>query len=208
MSTAIIHAFVSLFAVVNPVGNVPLFLALTADQSADARQKTARKALLTAFGILVVFLLLGRLILALFGISLAAFRVAGGMIIFSIAFQLLQAKTSHVHGLHDDEHAEGVEKNDVAVTPLATPLLAGPGTITAVMALSGPDTVLSLIAVSVGILGVLALTYLIFRAAPWLADHLTQTALNIITRMMGLILAVIAVQMAASGVVGLFPRLG
>lgn len=204
--TEIIHAVVSFLAVVNPIGTVPVFLALTDGASLNRRRDIARKAVLIAFAILLAFLVLGRMILSLFGVTLSAFRVAGGIIIFAIAYQLLQAKPSHVNTLREGEQSESLEKHDVTVTPLATPILAGPGTIATTLAL-GSHAVLANFSVFLGIIVVLSLTYLVFHYAPWWSDHLGQTEMNIITRMMGLILAVIAVQMAASGIRGLFPNL-
>ncbi len=201
-----IHALVSIFAVMNPVGNVPLFLALTEGDSAEEQRKTARKAVFAAFGILALFLVLGHVIFSLFGITIAAFRVAGGILVFGIAYNLLQAKPSHLHSLNPNEHQESLERDDVSITPLATPLIAGPGTIATTMALAaGPHLAVDGITVLAAVVVVLAATYLVFRSAPWINRHLSQTGLNIITRMMGLLLAIIAVQMAVSGLDRLFP---
>lgn len=201
-----IQALVSIFAVMNPIGNVPIFLSLTDGYNVQAQRKTARKAILVAFVILLIFLVLGHLIFSLFGITVNAFRVAGGILIFGIAYNLIQAKPSHAHTPHDDEHAESVEKDDIAVTPLATPLLAGPGTIATVMALSGEHHLIrSSISVFIGITVVLGGTYVILHYSSFINRHLGKTEMNVITRLMGLLLAIIAVQMAVAGLDGLFP---
>lgn len=206
MVATIIHALAGIFAVMNPIGNVPIFLSLTDDYTADERRATARKAIMASFLILLGFLVLGHFIFQLFGITVAAFRVAGGILIFGIAYNLLQAKPSHAHTPHDEEHAESVNKDDIAVTPLATPLIAGPGTIATVMALSGgPQLLRDSLAVFIAMVVVLAGTYLILHYAGSIGQRLSKTEMNVITRLMGLLLAIIAVQMAVSGLDALFP---
>ena len=205
----LIHAFVSIFAIMNPLGNVPIFMTLTEGYSLSEKRQTARNASIMAFGILVVFLLLGHVILNLFGITINAFRVTGGILIFGIAYNLLHAKPTHMHSPSDQEVAESTKHDDITVTPLATPLLAGPGTIATVMGLDAGGTGLSTsIVVFIAFTVVLALTFVTFYYSGWISKHLNQTELNVITRMMGLLLAIIAVQMAAAGIRGLFPHLG
>lgn len=209
----IIHALVSIFAVMNPIGNVPIFVSLTDGYTKEERRVTAKKAVFVSFIILTVFLLLGNFIFQLFGITIDAFRVAGGILIFGIAYRLLHAKPSHmqhpVEAAQKQKNAQ-IPHEDVFVTPLATPLIAGPGTITAVMA-SASGSGLVLLRNSIGIFIAFTLvligTYIIFHYSSWIISHLRQTELNVITRLMGLILAVIAVQMAVAGVSGLFPGL-
>jgi multiple antibiotic resistance protein len=204
----IIHALAGIFAIMNPIGNVPIFLSLTDGSTPEARRATARRAVAAAFLILCGFLLLGHFIFQLFGITVAAFRVAGGILIFGIAHGLLQAKPSHAHALREEEHVESADRDDVAITPLATPLLAGPGTIATVMALSGgPDLIAHSAAVFIAMVLVLGGTYAILHFAGSIGQRLSQTEMNVITRLMGLLLAVIAVQMAVSGLEALFPGL-
>lgn len=208
MFAEIIHAVAGIFAVMNPIGNVPIFLSLTGDDTSEQRRATARKAILAAFLILFGFLVLGHFIFALFGITLAAFRVAGGILIFGIAYNLLQAKPAHAHAPRDEEHADAAERDDITVTPLATPLLAGPGTIATVMALSGgPHLLRSSLAVFIAMVVVLGGTYAILHFSGAIGQRLSRTEMNVITRLMGLLLAIIAVQMAVSGIDALFPAL-
>ncbi len=183
-------------------------MGLVQDQSVSEQRKTARKAIIIAFVILMLFLVLGQVIFSVFGITVDAFRVAGGILIFGIAYHLLHAKPSHIHTPNSAEEAESGDKDDISVTPLATPLIAGPGTIATVMALAaGPTIFLNSIAVFIGFTIVLAGTYVIFHYAGAISKRLGQTELNVISRLMGLLLAVIAVQMAVEGLVGLFPGL-
>ncbi|WP_066371764.1 MarC family protein [Neobacillus fumarioli] len=208
MVTFIIHAVISVFAVMNPLGNVPIFLSLTEGTSVAEQRRIARKGILIAFVILTIFIVLGHIIFQVFGITVAAFRVAGGILIFGIAYNLMQAKHSHAHAPHPEEHVESAGKDDISVTPLAIPLIAGPGTIATVMGLSsGGSLVFHSIAVFIGVLIVLGGTYIIFYYSGWIHQHLGKTEMNVITRLMGLLLAIIAVQMAATGLGSLFPGL-
>lgn len=202
----VIHSLVGLFAVMNPLGNVPIFLSLTEGYTPGDQRKTARKAIFIAFLIILIFLVLGHVIFQLFGITVNAFRVAGGILIFGIAYNLIQAKHSHAHHPHQDEHEESMNKDDISVTPLATPLIAGPGTIATVMALAGGGNLFrDSISVFIAVVVVLAGTYLILHFSGFISKHLGKTEMNVITRLMGLLLAIIAVQMAVSGLDALFP---
>lgn len=205
MFTLIIHAVVSLFAVMNPIGNVPIFISLTEEETLANKRKIARKSLLISLLILVIFLLFGHFIFEAFGITIDAFRIVGGILIFGIAYNLLQAKQSRLHSLHPDEHEESVAKEDISVTPLATPIFAGPGTIATVMALAGgADQVKHSIAVLIAILIVLVGTYIILYFSGSILHYLGKTGMNVITRLMGLLLAVIAVQMMIEGLSAVF----
>lgn len=201
-----VHALVGIFAVMNPIGNVPIFLSLTENNDVNKQRKTARKAILIAFFIIMIFLVLGHYIFELFGITVNAFRVVGGILIFGIAYNLIQAKPSHAHTPHADEHEDSANKDDISVTPLATPLIAGPGTIATVMALAGGGKLLmNSLAVFIAVVIVLAGTYVILYYSGFIGKHLGKTEMNVITRLMGLLLAIIAVQMAVSGLDKLFP---
>jgi len=205
-----LHALVTVFAVMNPLGNVPVFLALTANQPHAGRLALARRSTLFAFFIVVFFTLLGQGILQLFGITLNAFRVGGGILLFLIAFNLLQGRSSQVHHPSPAENTESLTKDDIAIVPLATPILAGPGTIATVMAMdAGPGVswVNALVVVAAAGTVVLA-TYFLFYNADRISARVSQTAINLLARMMGLILTTVAVQMVATGIKGLFPGLG
>ncbi|WAH44678.1 MarC family protein [Alicyclobacillus fastidiosus] len=203
MLSYFIHALISVFAVLNPLGILPTFLAITDGKHPIERRRIARKAIVYSFFIVLMFLLLGHLILTLFGITIEAFRVAGGILVFFIAFQLLNAQPSHIQTPHEDESQP---KPDITLTPLALPIIAGPGTIATVMALAaGPNILMHSAAVFIACVIVLAGTYCIFHYASSINRYIGHTGLNVITRLMGFILTIIAVQMAATGLVGLFP---
>ncbi len=198
-----LHALVSIFAVMNPLGTLPTFIALTNGFSVSEQRYTARKAAIASFFILLLFLLLGHFIFQLFGITIAAFRVAGGILIFGIAFNLLNAKPSHIQSPYEEE---STPREDITVTPLAIPIIAGPGTIATVMALAtGGNPIMDSLSVFVAFVIVLIATYFIFYYSSWFNKRLKPSQLNVITRLMGLLLSIIAVQMAASGLAGLFP---
>lgn len=205
MLSLFIHALASVFAVMNPLGILPTFLALTSGYTKHQQRSIARRSVLYAFLILLVFLLLGNIILSIFSITIHAFRVAGGIVLFGIAYDLLHAKSSTIQ---NPEAVEQVERDDIAMTPLAIPIIAGPGTITSVMALSaGPHFMANSVMVLLAFSAVLIAAYLIFYYASAIHSRLSQTQLNVITRLMGFLLSIIAVQMAASGLAGLFPGL-
>ncbi|PWI56774.1 MarC family protein [Sulfoacidibacillus thermotolerans] len=206
MLIAVIHAFVSIFAVINPIGNLPIFVGLMERHTISEQRKTARKAVGIAFLILMIFLVLGQTIFHVFGITVAAFRVAGGILLFGIAYRLLNSTVAQMTSSQALNGEQEVEKEDLSVTPLGTPLLAGPGTIATVMALAaGPDVIASSMAVFIGFTLVLGITYLIFYYASKISNRIGQTEISVISRLMGLLLAVIAVQMAAEGFDQLFP---
>ncbi|MDA8441303.1 MAG: MarC family protein [Peptococcaceae bacterium] len=209
MGNFALSTLASIFAIMNPIANVPIFLALTANQSQTEKRILARRSTLIAFFIVLFFAVFGQIILKILGITLNAFRIAGGILLFFIAFNLLQGKTSKVHDPNQDEHEESMVKEDLAIVPLATPILAGPGTITTVMVLSGGYSSIftGTLIVILATLAVLVVTFFLFYHALWVQKHLPQTTINLITRMMGLLLTVIAVQMAATGLSGLFPIL-
>lgn len=142
-----------------------------------------------------------------FGITIHAFRVAGGILIFGIAYSLLHAKNARSQSPHPNERKEVEARDDISITPLALPILAGPGTIATVMAQTSSHSLPNLASVLIGYTIVLALTFVLFYYSSSIISKLGQSGLNIITRLMGLILAVMAVQMIASGIHGLFPKL-
>ncbi|MDM5299495.1 NAAT family transporter [Bacillus pumilus] len=208
MISFMIHVVVSLFAVSNPLGNVPLFLTLTEGYTDQERSQTAKKAIVVSFIILIAFHLAGRLIFKLFGIDIHALRIAGGIFIFGIAYNLLNAKESHVQNPHVDEKAESKEKADISVTPLAIPIIAGPGSIATVMSLTpGNEATLDMLTILIGVVIVLAMTYYAFHYSSFIMRKMGKTEMNVVTRLMGLILAVVAVEMIGSGIKGMFPML-
>lgn len=202
----IIKLTVSLFAVMNPLGNIPIFISLTQDYTNEERKAAARKATLISFIILTIFLLVGKIIFSTFGITIHGFRVAGGILIFGIAYGLLHAKPTGAQHPQGKDRAEAQQKDDISVTPLALPIIAGPGTIATVMSHS-TNTASQMIGVGLSYTIILAVTFILFNYSFIIMKRLGRNGLNVISRLMGLILAVMAIQMIAEGIQGLFPAL-
>ncbi len=198
--------FISLFAILDPIGIIPLIILFTASMTAARRARAARLASLTVCAILLAALLVGESLLAFFGISIHSFLVGGGILLLLMAIKMMLG-TFHATDSGNDDDGEATSAN--AIVPLSTPLLAGPGAISAVIVeahkADGIQHYLMMSAVIV-LLGVTV--WLTFRAAPWVAQRLGKIGINVFTRLMGLILAAIAVEFIANGMRGLFPALG
>jgi len=193
-------AFSTIFFVVDPIGLVPIFISMTQSDSPEKRISIAKRASIAAGIILVVFAIFGKLIFSSFGITLAAFRIAGGILLWFIAMDMVRARTTRVKTTPEEEQ-EGIEKEDVALIPLALPMLAGPGSISTVMVLMGQaSSWLYFIPVFISILITCIITYFMLRGAQYLLKYLKQTGMKIIIRIMGMILAAIAVQFIINGV--------
>ncbi|MFP2932319.1 MarC family protein [Pyxidicoccus sp. 3LG] len=196
------HFLVSLsaiFFVVDPIGVVPLFLAMTAGDSKEKVRRTALRACLVACGMMLFFALFGGVIFKVFSVSLGAFRVAGGILLLITALDMLRARPSETRTTPTEEQ-EGVVKDDVAIVPLAIPLLSGPGALaTAMVLMARGDTLTSAIPVLAGIVLTFVASYFILRASGMIQRVLRQSGLAIVERVMGLILAAIAVQFIADG---------
>lgn len=186
--------------VVDPVGVVPIFLAMTAGDSEEKIRSTARRACMVACALLLFFALFGGVIFKVFGISLGAFRVAGGILLLITALDMLRARPSETRTT-PSEQQESEKKEDVALVPLAMPLLAGPGAIATAMVLMarGGDSLLSAVPVLVAIVLTFLTSYFVLRAAGFVQRVLKQSGVAILERVMGLILAAIAVQFIADG---------
>jgi multiple antibiotic resistance protein len=203
-----IKIFVGLVAIVNPLGVIPLFISMTANQGARELRKTIQLVPIGVAVILLVSLFVGQDILHLFGITIDAFRVGGGILILLMAISMLNAKTSDVKQT-GAEADESIAKESVAIVPLAMPLLAGPGAIsTVIIASQSGGGLQKYLPLSVAIVLLSLLIYGILRLSPWIARRISKTGLNIFTRVMGLILAAIAIEFIAAGITGLFPALG
>jgi len=193
-------AFTSLLAILNPLSMVPMYVALTANFDRARRAATNRRAVLTAFVVMVVFALAGRYILRFFGITTHAFQIAGGIIFFTIGWDMLQARRSRVKTTEEEE-SEYASKDDIAIIPLGMPSLAGPGTITTVIALDSQATTFAQTAtIYVSIFLVSLIAWAILAAAPLVLRRLGQTGMNIFTRVMGLLVMVVGAQFVINGV--------
>src|SRR5688572_4913483 len=191
--------FTSLLAIVNPLSAVPVFLAMTVRYDPRQRARTLQRAVATAFAVLLAFALLGNWILRFFGITTEAFQIAGGILFFGIGWDMLQAKRSGVKATRAEE-SEGVTKEDIGVTPLGLPMLAGPGAITTVIALLARATApIETVLVYVSIALALGVSWIVLAAAPHVVRRVGQTGLNVMTRIMGLLVTVIGVQLVIDG---------
>jgi multiple antibiotic resistance protein len=191
--------FTSVLFIVDPIAVVPTYLVITQGQSQTQRRKTAARACIAAMILLVTFAAAGRAIFGLFGITMPAFRIAGGLILWVVAMDMLHGTRSTQEGTA--EITEATVKDDVAITPLAMPMLAGPGAISTVMVLSGQArTAPQMIVVYGSILVALLIAWATLRAAERLVLRMGQTGIRVMTRIMGLLLAAIAVQFVITGV--------
>ena len=199
----VLSVFMGFFAIMNPIANTPIFLGLTADDSAAIRKQVAFKSLLLAFLLVVAFTLLGKLIFSLFGITLPAFRIMGGILVAMIGYQMLHGEQSAVHQVGAANQKASLEAAlSIAVTPLAIPLLAGPGTIATAMSFASQGGIVEVVITIVAFAALCVITYAFFIYGERLVRYLGPAGLSVITRIMGLILAVIGVQMLIDGVAG------
>lgn len=202
-------SFGSLFIIVDPIAAVPAFLAMTVRNSVADRLRTARTACLVAVGILTGFGLAGPSLFRILGITMPAFQIAAALVLLLVALDMLRAQRSPVQETAE-ETAEGVAKDDVAITPLAMPMLAGPGALSTMILLDGQANTLSQHVVLYGCLAAVgAASYLTFSLAGRGAEWLNPIAIKIIARLMGLLLAAVAIQFifnAIKGEGGLFAR--
>ncbi|MEM1067091.1 MAG: MarC family protein [Pseudomonadota bacterium] len=190
-----ITAFVTLFVVIDPVGLAPLFPALTQGMDARARRAIALRACAIGAGLLTLFGLAGEAVLGFVGISMPAFRIAGGILLFLTALDMLFERRTRRRG---DQHADA---DDPSVFPLATPLIAGPGAMATMILLTGQNAgdVAWIAAVHGVMFAVIALTFLLFMAAGILERGLGPTGINVVTRLLGMLLAALSVQFVLDG---------
>ncbi|MGC4063337.1 MAG: MarC family protein [Polyangiaceae bacterium] len=197
----------ALFVSVDPFGCVPLFVAMTEGDESEHRRRAALRASLVAGATLTVFAVSGTFIFRPFGVSVAAFRIAGGALLFLLAVDMLRAQRSRQRTTPEEE-AEGANKQDVSTFPLGIPMLAGPGAISTVMVLVSHAKSAYEHAVVLGaIAATLLVTYWVLRGASVVAYRLGRTGMNVLQRVMGLILAAVAVQFLIDGLAVAFPRL-
>jgi multiple antibiotic resistance protein len=193
-------AFSAVFFVVDPLACLPIYLAITANESAAQKRTTARRAAVTSGLVLTIFAAAGGLIFRFFGITLPAFKIAGGILLFLLALDMMQARPSRTKTTPEEEK-EGRDKADVAIIPLAIPLLAGPGAIATVMVLmTRHEGLIYAAPVFVAIASTSVITWVMLRSAQWIEARLSKTFMNVLMRVMGLILAAIAVEFVLGGV--------
>ncbi|WP_444752374.1 MarC family protein [Pediococcus pentosaceus] len=201
---AFLLSFTAFFAIMNPFANLPMFVSLTADNSRKEVNAIARLAFIVATVIVALFALLGNYIFSIFGINLSALRIMGGIILGLIGYHMIQGNVSPIQ--HDPKQSvkDSINSNntDVAISPLAMPVLAGPGTIATTMNLSSSTNPFIVISAFVVLS---AITYFIFIYGEQIMAKLGNNIMNVITKLMGLILATIGVRMLIMGVQVAFP---
>lgn len=192
-----VTTFSALFAIIDPFAVIPVLLTLTERYSPAERLQVIRKAVLVAMLILILFALTGEGVFRLFGISIPAFRIAGGILLLKLGIEQLSAQRERVKS---EEESESFERDDISIFPLATPLLAGPGSIsTVVLQASQAQGVLAILGFILTIILVFVACYFLLVSAPQFYRLLGKTGLNLVTRIMGIILSAIAVQFIIDG---------
>jgi multiple antibiotic resistance protein len=201
--TFLLVALSSIFFLVDPFAAIGTFLAITANLDGPRRKLMARKASLTCFIVLTTFALVGKFIFRMFGITLPAFEIAGGLILLLIGLDMLQAKRSATQETSGDAE-EASEKEDVGIVPLGIPMLAGPGAISSVMVLVGQAAKLWEVATIVGVIAFTAwISYWVLASADRVRAFMGETGIRILVRIMGLLLVALAVQFFVNGLTDL-----
>ncbi|MDH3511617.1 MAG: MarC family NAAT transporter [Gammaproteobacteria bacterium] len=191
--------FGALLPIANPFSTAPVFVAITRQMSHAHRWQQARLAAIYMAAVLLVSLLAGALILEFFGISLPALRIAGGLVIARIGFSMLNPEPEEK--LPEEDQKEALDKRDIAFTPIAMPMLSGPGSIAVTISMATSVTrPRDYLAVGIGILIVAFLSWLVLRSSTRIVDFLGSTGVNVLTRIMGLILVCIGIQFIATGI--------
>ncbi len=189
--------FTSFFTLINPLGVMPIFMTMTSNLSETERKKTAQKASLVSLLTLIAFAFSGQVLFKFFGISVNSFRIVGGIIFFMMGYEMLQAKISHIK-INSTEIKEYV--NDISITPLAIPMICGPGAITnSIVLMEDADTGLKKAALIASMFAVMLLTYIVLWSSSRIIKVLGDTGNKILMRLMGLIVMVIAIEFFFSG---------
>jgi multiple antibiotic resistance protein len=197
LPSAATATFLALFPIVNPLGGIPLFFSLTADFSPEERQRTALKTALYVVAILVTFMLVGRFVLNFFGISLPVLKIAGGLIVANTAWGMVTASSRMTMA----ESSEALTKEDISLTPMAMPMLSGPGSIGVVMGLAAhADHLLSYLGMVAGIVALGLSVYLLLSLGGPFVKRLGPSAMGAINRIFGFLILSIAVQLLWNGV--------
>ena len=192
--TYALTVFMSFFAVMNPIANTPIFLGLTVGENKESKKKIAKTATFTAFIIVVSFVIAGKYIFELFGLTIPAFKITGGILIFYIGFEMLMSQKAKIHS------SDSEDKNNISISPLAIPILAGPGTIVAAM-----NNVTNASLVHIGIIIfifalMIYLTYLAFSFSDLIVKKVGTNLISVIGKLMGLVLAIIGTGMIVDGI--------
>ncbi len=200
---------VTVFAIVDPIGTLPFFVALTTGFSEEDRSVILRRATLVLGGVLALFALVGRFLFQAFGFTLAAFEIAGGILLFMVAYDMLRGEIARVK-LTPQDREEAIQRRDeLSVVPLGIPLLAGPGAISTVMIYEGnaSNSPISIAATFVAIAVTTAATFVVLRYGQPILNSLGRVGVMAMTRVLGLLLAAVGVQFVITGILASFPTL-
>ena len=196
----LIFCLSTLFAVINPLGITPIFVAMTEKYDSETRSKIARKGIITGSMILIVFTLLGSIIFQFYGITVEAFQIMGGVIFFRSGMRMLDAKVGRSRTT-ESESEEFKDTDEIAISPIGVPLITGPGAITGVVILSGKaPTNFSVLVLLFSVIISMFIFYFILKAGNYIGQKIGIAGMRVIERMMGLILMVIAVQFIINGI--------
>jgi multiple antibiotic resistance protein len=200
--TLFIRALVGVFVIVNPFGNVPIFISLTSKLTSEERRNAIIKSMIIATAILLVFALIGKVLFDLLNVTLDSLRIAGGLLMLAIAFDMLMGK-SPASRIDEEE-----ERESVAVTPMATPLLAGPGAMTTVMIyMNDAPTQVMKGSILVAIMIAMAAGFIILINCETVYSLIRKDGARVLTKIMGIVLATIAIEMVVNGLLNVFPAL-
>jgi multiple antibiotic resistance protein len=194
-----ITVFTAIFAIVDPIGNVPLFYSIIQKYNKEEKLKIIKTAIITALVVLFIFGLVGNSIFMLFQITIPAFRIAGGLLLFRVAFNMLYGTTPGTKTTQREKE-EASEKDTIGIVPMGIPLLAGPGAISTVMLYNSNGNLENIIIVFISVIATLLITYILLRNIDKIFNKLGRIGSHAISRIMGLILAAIAVQFLINGV--------
>lgn len=194
-----ITVFTAIFAIVDPIGNIPIFYSITQKYTKEERAKIIKTAIITALIILFVFGLVGNYIFMLFHITIPAFRIAGGLLLFRVAFNMLYGVTPGTKTTPSEKEEAG-EKDAIGIVPMGIPLLAGPGAISTVMLYNSNGNIENIVVVFISVIATLLITYILLKNIDKIFNKLGRVGTHAISRIMGLILAAIAVQFLINGV--------
>ncbi|HEY3422755.1 MAG TPA: MarC family protein [Methanocellaceae archaeon] len=200
--TLFIRALVGVFVIVNPFGNVPIFISLTSRLTSEERRNAIIKSMIIATAILLVFALIGKVLFDLLNVTLDSLRIAGGLLMLAIAFDMLMGRSP------SSRIDEAEERESVAVTPMATPLLAGPGAMTTVMIyMNDANTQVLKGSILVAIMIAMAVGFIILINCETVYGLIRKDGARVLTKVMGIVLATIAIEMVVNGLLNVFPAL-
>lgn len=199
-----IYLFVALFSVLNPIGTVPIFVGLTQNDTKKERSRISLWTAINVFIILIVSFFIGQYVLIFFGISIDSLRIAGGIIIVSSGFSLLTGEFNKERGINKKAETDAQQRNDIALTPLAIPMLAGPGSISLLIAFyQEHNTTTEIIFSSLAILAIAVTIFIILKSAHYLAKILGASGIVAISRIVGFIVIAIGIQYIVSAIINI-----